>query len=157
MAMRLQDKLRWWLFPLAPFDDNWTARERGFWGEKAVARFLWRGGYRVLEHRWTLGRTDIDLIAANEHRILFCEVKLRDPSAEDPWYDMVDHSRIERLANAAGTYLQRTHQQRVNVRFNGYLVQANPKEPKEPTILIREDYINPSAVRGWKGVREREG
>lgn len=154
MAMRLQDKLRWWLLPLPPFDVSWNARERGYWGEKAVARHLWRQGYRILEHRWTLGRTDIDLIAANTERYLFCEVKLRDAAAEDPWYDLVEESRVERLAMAAGTYLRQARQQRVNIRFDGFLVQPNRTNPKRPVITVREGYINSKAVSGWKGVVE---
>lgn len=57
----------------------WTdPRHRlGLEAEESAARWLTEQGWRVLAHRWTMGRHDIDLIARKADLVAFIEVKLR--------------------------------------------------------------------------------
>ncbi len=141
------------LWPLKPFDSTWDRAARGLWGERAVARMLWRRGHRILAHRWQgPGKTDIDLIAATADRMIFCEVKVRTINADDAWLKVIEEARLELLRRAAGQYLRQHRQTRVNIQFNAYLVEPRLHSPRAPRITANEAYLNPATVPGWKGI-----
>ncbi len=143
------------VWPLAPFDPAWGVQRRGQWGERAVARKLWREGMRLLEHRWRGPRnTDIDLVAAAEDFLLFAEVKVRNERDADPWADVFRAERLRNLRLAAAAYLHRTHQQEVAVSFRAYLVVPDPLRPRAPRIEVQEDYLNPRTIPGWRGLSQ---
>jgi len=52
-------------------------RDRGALGEEIAARHLERRGYRVIERNYRTRRGEIDLVAADERALVFCEVKTR--------------------------------------------------------------------------------
>ena len=141
------------LWPLRPFDSAWDRSTLGIWGERAVARLLWRSRHRILAHRWQgPGKTDIDLIAATADRLIFCEVKVRTTNADDAWLKIIEEARLELLRRAAGQYLRQQRQTRVNIQFNAYLVEPRPRSPRHPRITANEGYLNPATVPGWKGI-----
>ncbi len=143
----------WW--PPAPFDARWHSEQRGLWGEHAVARHLWRKGWRVLEHRWkAVDGSDIDLVLADEQRLLFAEVKVRTRFGEgdDPWAEVFDPERQKNLLFAAGDYLRATRQPFAALRFDAYLVKPLPSRRRDPEILVETDYLDPAAVPGWRGL-----
>jgi putative endonuclease len=49
----------------------------GKWGEAAAARYLEARGYRILQHNVRTPYGEIDLIASQESRVVFVEVKTR--------------------------------------------------------------------------------
>ncbi len=141
------------LWPLAPFDTAWGVQKRGLWGERAVARKLWKSGHRILEHRWRGPRnTDVDLIAAADGYLLFAEVKVRDARDADPWGDVFARERLRNLRLAVAAYLARTRQQEVAVTCRAYLVVPDPLRPRHPRIEVQEDYLNPRTIPGWRGI-----
>lgn len=136
------------LLPPPRFRAEWDSHRKGLWGERVVARHLWRRGFRIVGQRWkATGRSDIDLIAANRDYLLFCEVKVRSSTTE-PWRDVMEKERVGRLARAAGEYLRATGQQLVSIRFAGFVVV--PSTPK-PVVIGWEDHVNPASVPGWRG------
>jgi putative endonuclease len=52
-------------------------RTRGSMGEQIAADHLVRAGYEILDRNWRTGRGELDLIAADDAAIVFCEVKTR--------------------------------------------------------------------------------
>lgn len=146
------------LWPLERWQPGWTAHRAGLWGERAVARWLWKRGHRLLEHRWRgPRRTDIDLVAAAPEHLLFAEVKLRGPGDEDPWATVFDQKRMQLLRVAAGAYLHHSGQQHITIRFHAFLVLPDPARPRHPRITVEEDYLNPRSIPGWRGVSAEEG
>ncbi|MCC5876673.1 MAG: YraN family protein [Candidatus Sumerlaeia bacterium] len=122
--------------------------QAGSWAEQVVAHHLWRRGHRTVAHRWVgPDKSDIDLIAANRHYLLFCEVKLRtDP--EVFWEDVLNEERLRRFAGSVGQYLRETSQRMVSIRCAAFLVRPNNHPP---TVEVMPDYINLRTVPGWRG------
>jgi len=58
---------------------TWTDRRQllGLGGELAAKDHLEAGGYRILAHRFRVGRFEVDLIAARDGVVAFVEVKTR--------------------------------------------------------------------------------
>jgi putative endonuclease len=52
-------------------------RARGELGERVAARHLAAHGYAILERNFRTRRGELDVIAANQRCIVFCEVKTR--------------------------------------------------------------------------------
>ncbi len=49
----------------------------GLIGENAAAVFLKKNGFRVIKRNYTVGKSEIDLIAENQETFILCEVKTR--------------------------------------------------------------------------------
>jgi len=50
---------------------------RGAWGEDYAAVYLRRHGYRILTRNYSCRFGEIDIIASDQHYVVFVEVKLR--------------------------------------------------------------------------------
>ena len=74
-------------------------------GEQLAAKHLERRGFAILvrNHRTRWG--EIDLIAADEQRIVFCEVKTRRLGASGP-FDGLREAQCRRLRRMAAAWLQ---------------------------------------------------
>ncbi|HEU4703056.1 MAG TPA: YraN family protein [Conexibacter sp.] len=77
-------------------------------GEQLAAEHLERRGFAILarNHRTRWG--ELDLIAADAQRIVFCEVKTRRAGASGP-FDGLRASQCRRLRRMAAAWLQERH------------------------------------------------
>ena len=77
----------------------------GRFGEQLAAEHLERRGFAILarNHRTRWG--ELDLIAADAHRIVFCEVKTRRVGAAGP-FDGLREAQCRRLRRMAAAWLQ---------------------------------------------------
>lgn len=83
-----------------------SAYEAGLAAEEAVARFLEKEGWTVLERRWRGAGAEVDLIVKRSRGIRFVEVKFR--SENDPvGLESIDARKIGRLERAAEAWLAR--------------------------------------------------
>ena len=73
--------------------------------EKVVEEYL-KKGYSILERNWRIGKTEIDIIAQKEDRIILVEVKARNTNEEDA-LAAVDRDKRKRMIKAADVYLRR--------------------------------------------------
>ena len=81
-----------------------AAYEVGLAAEEAVARFLQKAGWSVLERRWRGAGAEIDLIVQREGGVRFVEVKFR--SDNDPvGLEAIDGHKIAKLERAAELWL----------------------------------------------------
>jgi putative endonuclease len=55
-------------------------KAKGAMGEEAAALFLENLGYRIIERNWRCRSGEIDLIAKQEHTLVFIEVRSRSSS-----------------------------------------------------------------------------
>lgn len=78
-------------------------------GEQLAAEHLERRGLAIVarNHRTRWG--EIDLIAADGQRIVFCEVKTRRLGAASP-FDSLREAQIRRLRRMAAAWLQEQHE-----------------------------------------------
>jgi putative endonuclease len=86
--------------------DRRAAYEVGLAAEEAVARFLEKDGWTVLERRWRAAGAEVDLIVKRAQDVRFVEVKFR--AADDPvGLESIDARKIGRLERAAEAWLAR--------------------------------------------------
>ncbi|HKG39845.1 MAG TPA: YraN family protein [Conexibacter sp.] len=78
-------------------------------GEQLAAEHLERRGFAILtrNHRTRWG--EIDLIVADDRRIVFCEVKTRRLGTSGP-FDGLREAQCRRLRRMAAAWLQEQHQ-----------------------------------------------
>ena len=75
-------------------------------GERAVAAFLERRGYTLLDRQWRCRQGELDLVALDGGGTLcFVEVKLRGSGAIGLPREFVDSRKQSRLRAAAACYL----------------------------------------------------
>jgi putative endonuclease len=54
-----------------------SRNELGRWGEELAVRHLESAGYVVLSRNWRCREGELDLVATDRERLVFCEVKTR--------------------------------------------------------------------------------
>lgn len=80
--------------------------ETGRMGEKIAKRFLVDGGYEILDENWTIGKSEVDIIAFKDGVISFVEVKTRSSDAHGEPETFVDERKVSQLAYAAEEYIE---------------------------------------------------
>lgn len=83
-----------------------NAYEFGEIAEELVAQEYLKRGYTIIERRYRMGKTEIDLIAQKEDRIILIEVKARSGNDEDA-LSAVTLDKRKRMVRAADSYIQR--------------------------------------------------
>ena len=95
-------------------------------GERAVAAFLERRGYALLDRQWRCRQGELDLVALDGGGTLcFVEVKLRKEGSLALPREAVDGRKRQRLRAAAELYVSR-YALEAPARFDVAEVYANP-------------------------------
>jgi len=88
----------------------YTKQEVGRRGERVAARFLRRGGYRLLARNRHFGKNELDLVVKDKQHIVFVEVKTRSIDGETLPItrpaDAVDRDKRVHTVTAALAYLK---------------------------------------------------
>ncbi len=87
-------------------------RRVGSYWEKRVADYLSDAGYIVLEMNYRTRFSEIDVIAQDQHFLVFIEVKYRASSYSGNPFEAVDSRKQQRIRNGALSYL----------KSNGYVI-----------------------------------
>ena len=96
-------------------------------GERLAAEHLERLGYRIVarNHRTRFG--EIDLVAADDETLVFCEVKTRRAGSGTPWEALDDRKR-KQVRTMGAAWLAETHERprTAELRFDavGVIVDA---------------------------------
>lgn len=77
--------------------------DTGHWGEQIARDFLAAKGYAIADSNWKSGHYELDIIAYNDNRIVFVEVKTRSGNS-DP-LDAVNYAKKTRLIKAGLAYV----------------------------------------------------
>lgn len=80
------------------------AYDLGVSAEEIVANHYIQRGYTVLERRWMMKKTEIDLIVQKEDTIVIVEVKARSGKDEDA-ISTVTSDKRHRMVKAADAYI----------------------------------------------------
>jgi putative endonuclease len=109
-------------------------RTRGALGESVAARHLTELGYEVLERNYRTRRGELDLVAADDDCIVFCEVKTRvagGRAGPASGLDAIGAAKRRRLRLLAGRWLHERppesgRPQRPRLRFDAIGVTLSP-------------------------------
>jgi len=102
-------------------------------GEKYVARFLRRLGYKILFTRYRLRYGEIDILAVDGETVVFVEVKTRRNPNQGRPAEAVDAYRQARLTRAALAFLKANRLLEYASRFD--IVEVVwPADQKHPAI-----------------------
>ncbi|MBQ7810634.1 MAG: YraN family protein [Clostridia bacterium] len=82
-----------------------THIEKGILGEKYVAKYLRRKGYRITKRNMRNRISEIDIIAENKKYILFVEVKTRTAGQAVPAVFAVNKHKQRKIILAAQCYM----------------------------------------------------
>ncbi|MDQ6643648.1 MAG: YraN family protein [Chloroflexota bacterium] len=74
-------------------------------GERLAAEELLRQGYRILEQNFRCSYGEIDLVAEDEHDLIFVEVKTRRGTAFGLPEEAVTHRKQQKIVQVASYYL----------------------------------------------------
>ena len=84
-------------------------REIGNKGEDLAVKFLILNGYRILERNWRFSKAEIDIIAQNEHGLVFIEVKTRTRADFGQPEEFVSNHQEELIFAAAQRYMEQNN------------------------------------------------
>jgi putative endonuclease len=106
-------------------------RERGALGERIAAQHLERQGYSIVARNHRTRHGELDLIAANERALVFCEVKTRiagGRSGPAGPLDAIGPQKRRRLRALAADWLASSGERprRGEVRFDAIGVTLSP-------------------------------
>lgn len=85
---------------------------------KAVAGFLKRRDFEILEHDWFCSAGSVDLVCMDDETLVFIEVKVRSETSKGFPSDEVNQKKRDRYERIAASYLQQHTLTDTRVRFD---------------------------------------
>lgn len=98
----------------------------GDYGERYVANYLKKNGYKILERNYKTGFCEIDIIAEYGNTLCFVEVKTRSNREYGLPCEAVDYRKRKKIINGALHYIS-SKELDVAVRFDVAEVYINTK------------------------------
>jgi putative endonuclease len=117
---------------------NDRRRQLGDTGEQLAAEHLARRGFQILDRNYRTRWGELDIVACDGRRIVFCEVKCRiaNRAGRDP-LESVHHSKRAQVRRMAGRWLvERPHPHVGELRFDAIGVTLAPDGR-----LLRLDHV----------------
>jgi putative endonuclease len=105
-------------------------------GEQLAAAHLLSKGMEILDRNWRCRQGELDIVAADECCLVFCEVKTRRSNAFGSPLEAVDSRKAARIRRLAMTWLSENpgvhaDQRWTELRFDVVGVICRPGEPAE--------------------------
>ena len=82
-------------------------QEKGKTGETIAAEYLQAKGYRILAQNWHYRHYEVDIIASDEHFIVFVEVKTRKTDLYGQPEEFVTWQKQKNIIEAARYYVNK--------------------------------------------------
>ncbi|TKH37433.1 YraN family protein [Paenibacillus polymyxa] len=112
-------------------------KAKGAMGEEAAALFLENLGYRILERNWRCRSGEIDLIAKQEHILVFIEVRSRSSSKYGTPAESVTARKITQVRQTAAVYLHMNGMGESPIRFDMISVRLSAE-----TAAVTDHFID---------------
>ena len=77
----------------------------GIKGENLAVEYLEKLGYEICDRNWTFKKSEIDIVAYKDQKLVFVEVKTRSNNAFGEPEDFVGQAKQRVLDRAAGAYI----------------------------------------------------
>ncbi len=106
--------------PIKSDPSTWTdiRHRRGLEGEELAKEYLEARGWQVLEHRFRMGRLEIDLIAKRKAVVAFIEVKTRFSKQFGSPLEAVTWAKQREIVRVASVWIDRHPLPGVAYRFD---------------------------------------
>ncbi len=132
--------------PLESDPSTWTDRRHqlGVEGEEIAKGFLLSAGWSIEDHRFRMGRLEIDLVARRGDMVAFVEVKARIGQAFGSPLEAVTAGKRREIARVAAAWLDRNGRPSDTYRFDVIGVTLSPHAA--PQVEHVEDAFWP----GWR-------
>lgn len=112
-------------------DDNTSGDKPplGRAGERLAAHYIEQQGLTVLERNWSCPQGELDIVATDGRRVVFCEVKTRSGIDYGGPVDAVTPDKCRRVRELARVWLQHRELVGCPVRFDVVSVLWPPSGP----------------------------
>lgn len=104
-------------------------------GEDIAADFILKLGYEIVLRNYRKGRFEIDLIAKDNNRLVFIEVKLRKSNKYGFPEEAVTQTKIEQIKSAAESYIFEIDW-KFDIRFDIISITSSLKNSPEIVHLM---------------------
>jgi putative endonuclease len=131
--------------PIRSDPDAWTdaRHRRGLAGERAAIRFLEARGWRILDHRFRMGRLEVDVIARRDQVVSFVEVKTRGGDAFGSPLEAVGWAKRREISRVASAWVDRHGRPGDTYRFDVIGVTVSHRR-------TRIDHVEDAFKPGWR-------
>lgn len=102
-----------------------TRSRLGRSGEDLAARLYLRDGYDIVARNFRCGQGEIDIIAADQGTLVFCEVKTRSTDFFGDPMEAVNRAKQARLRRLAAVWLSENPAPGMSLRFDVVSVVAD--------------------------------
>lgn len=109
-----------------------SRKELGAKGEKLAAKFLKRGGYRIIQSNYRCKLGEIDIIAERDRTIVFVEVRTKQTEEFGPPQYSINAAKRRQISKAALSYIREKNLVEQSCRFDviGITFSSKSRKPK---------------------------
>ena len=97
-------------------------QDLGRYGEQRAAIYLEDRGYEIIERNWRSASGEIDLIARQDERLVFIEVKTRNGSGYGHPFEAITPIKIARMRRLAAEWCSLRQVSAIRVRLDAIAV-----------------------------------
>ncbi len=132
--------------PIKSDPDSWTdpRHRRGLAGEREAMEYLRARGWEVLDHRFRMGRLEIDLVVRRGCLVAFIEVKTRSGAGFGSPAEAVTWSKRREIVRVARAWMDRHGRTGDVYRFD--VIGILGAETRAARVQHIEDAFRP----GWR-------
>lgn len=98
-------------------------------GEDIAVAFLENEGYTILERNYHFERAEVDIVAYDNLRFIFVEVKTRTVTSFEESEEQLSHDQFKRVMKAGQAWLYERKMEGAPVRFDLITVQLKGATP----------------------------
>lgn len=95
-----------------------TRQQKGEKGEQLAVAFLESKGYTILDRNYFFERAEVDIVAYDENKIVFAEVKTRSGNSHGEPEDAVSDQKRKNIFKASEAWLYERKMDGAPVRFD---------------------------------------
>ncbi len=106
-----------------------STKEKGTQGEKLAARFLKKGGFKILTRNYRTRFGEIDIVAEDKGRLVFVEVRTLSAAARHSPEETITLKKQQKISRIALAYIQEKGLEDRLARFDVIAIKDSRPQP----------------------------